>query len=146
MLRGSWATAVFPAFMWAQFMETWCYHFLKCMNQELYLENHATHKNATCIVKLARICTFQWYQYCSSNVYITVSTVKNYINLPCGHWGSNPFNISATSFSTQSSYKYQPYSSRVLQLPNGVKILVRVASEKEQEARSQIIECFGLSC
>ena len=41
--------------------------------------------------------------------------------------------------STQGSYgdEYQVCSSKILQLPNSGEILLRVASEKEQEAASE---------
>ena len=59
----------------------------------------------------------------------------------------------ATPISTQGSYgdEYQAYS-RVLQLSNSAEILLRVASEREQEAASEntifypIIECSEILC
>ena len=60
-----------------------------------------------------------------------------------------PTQISATPLSAQGSHgdEYQACSSRVLQLSNSAEILLRVASEREQEAASEntifylIIEC-----
>ena len=43
-----------------------------------YLKNYATYKNVTCTITFVRTCTFQWYQYCSYNVLLGVSTAKNY--------------------------------------------------------------------
>ena len=55
------------------------------------------------------------------------------------HWLSNPTQFSATPLSAQGSYgdEYQACSSRVLQLSNSAEILLRVASEREQEAPSK---------
>ena len=60
-----------------------------------------------------------------------------------------PTQFSATPLIAQGSYgdEYQACSSRVLQLSNSAEILLRVASEREQEAVSEntifypIIEC-----
>ena len=60
-----------------------------------------------------------------------------------------PTQFSATPLSTQGSHReeYRACSSRVLQLSNSAEILLRVASEREQEAASKntifylIIEC-----
>ena len=50
-----------------------------------------------------------------------------------------PTEFSSTPLSAQGSYgdKYQACSSRVFQLPNSAETLLRVASEKEQEAASE---------
>ena len=50
-----------------------------------------------------------------------------------------PTQFSETPLSAQGSYgdKYQVCSSRVLQLSNSAEILLRVASEREEEAASK---------
>ena len=62
---------------------------------------------------------------------IRKSTVRSLMKQPTQFSGTPP--------SAQDSYgdKYQAYSSRVLQLPNGAEILLIVASESEQEAASE---------
>ena len=68
-----------------------------------------------------------------------MSTEKNFEHLLSDHWESNQHNITTIPFSIQSSYdnKYQACSSRILQLPDGAKILPQDASKKEQEIMSK---------
>ena len=77
------------------------------------------------------------FPYCIAEV----STPKKYVNPLSDHWWSNPLNFrqhpSAHKAATGTNIM-QACSSRILQLSNGAEILPRVASEREQEAASEL--------
>ena len=102
-----------------------------------YLKNYATYKNVTCTITFVRTCTFQWYQYCSYNVLLGVSTAKNYCPVIEGVTHSTFQLHPSAPKACRYGDKYQVCSSRVLLLPDAAKIPPKDPSEKEQETTSE---------
>ena len=53
---------------------SWTAHTGANWGKQLYLRYGAMYKHGICTIMLLRTCTFQWYLYCSTRVYLIVSS------------------------------------------------------------------------
>ena len=108
------------------------------LGKRLYLRNGATYKHGTYTILLLRTCTFQWYPYCSTIVYLRVSS-PNYDEISAsdirhGDHGQHSVIFSSTRISHGD--KKWACGRGIMRLPENVKISEKVPSEKKQGASS----------